>query len=144
MSDCKNTNGRWISLLNRYIQTYISKHLKAYNLGYGQHAFLLALYDNNGINQDTLSDILNIDKGTTAKAVKKLEDEGYVYREVDPDDKRAYRLYCTQKALDLKSVLFDVLWSCNDMLTANFTEEEKQLALKLLHKMSENAVTLLK
>lgn len=144
MSDCKNTNGRWVSLLNRYIQAYISKHLKAYNLGCGQHSFLLVLYDNNGISQDTLSDILNIDKGTTAKAVKKLEDEGYVYREVDPDDKRAYRLYCTEKALNLKPVLFEVLRSYNDMLTANFTEEEKELTLKLLKKMSENAITLLK
>lgn len=144
MSDCESTNGRWISLLNRYIQAYISKHLKAYNLGYGQHSFLLVLYDNNGISQDTLSDILNIDKGTTAKAVKKLEDEGYVYREVDPDDKRAYRLYCTEKALNLKPVLFEVLRSYNDLLTANFTEEEKELTLKLLKKMSENAITLLK
>lgn len=144
MDHCENANGRWISLLNRYMQGYISGHLKAYNIGYGQYVFLLTLYHNNGISQDTLSELMNIDKGTTAKAVKKLEDEGYLYREVDPSDKRAYKLYYTEKAIELQPILFEIIDSCNNILTCDFTVEEKEMSLKLLQKMSQNAVTFLK
>ncbi len=144
MDHCENANGRWISLLNRYMQGYISGHLKAHNIGYGQYVFLLTLYHNNGISQDTLSELMNIDKGTTAKAVKKLEDEGYLYREVDPSDKRAYKLYYTEKAIELQPILFEIIDSCNNILTCDFTAEEKEMSLKLLQKMSQNAVTFLK
>jgi DNA-binding MarR family transcriptional regulator len=104
----------------------------------------LALYNNNGISQDTLSKLLIIDKGTTAKAIKKLEEEGYVRRDVDPEDRRAYKIYTPEKALELQPYIHDVLDNCNQILSMNFTEEEKELALGLLRKMSENAVTFLK
>lgn len=144
MADYKNALGKWVSVINRYCHSYIAKNLKAYNLGCGQHAFLLTLYDNNGISQDMLSELLNIDKGTTAKAVKKLEEEGYITREVDSDDRRAYKLYTTEKALELIPHIIKVLDNCNQALSINFTEEEKDLALRLLRKMSENAVSFLK
>lgn len=142
--DYKNSIGRWISILNRHCHIYITKNLKNYNLGCGQYSFLLALYKNNGISQDTLSELLSIDKGTTAKAVKKLEDEGYIRREVDPEDRRAYKLYTTEKALELQPYIHEVLDNCNHILSMGFTEEEKELALRLLRKMTDNAVTFLK
>lgn len=142
--DNKDSLGRWISLVSRHCHSYIAKNLKAHNLGCGQYAFLLTLYNNNGISQDTLSELLSIDKGTTAKAVKKLQDEGYILREVDSVDRRAYKLYTTEKALQVKPYILEVLSNCNDILSIDFTKEEKELALKLLKKMSENAVSFLK
>lgn len=144
MHDYKNSVGRWISLLSRHCQSYITKKLKTHNLGCGQYAFLLAVFNNNGISQDTLSELLHIDKGTTAKAVKKLEEEGYIVREVHPQDRRAYELFTTEKALEVKPHIDEVLEECKNILLINFTEEEKTLALKLLNKMSENAISYLK
>ena len=40
--------------------------------------FLLELYKKDGKNQEELSEKLNIDKGTTARAIKKLEEEGFL------------------------------------------------------------------
>ncbi|WP_238883484.1 MarR family transcriptional regulator [Clostridium sp. YIM B02551] len=132
--------GKWISILNRYNQNYISKHLKEYNIGSGQYIFILNLYCNDGISQDKLSDLLAIDKGTTAKAIKKLEEAGYVRRDVDETDRRAYKLYVTQKALDIKPIITRVLNESSSFLSFDFTEEEKLLTLKLLKKMSDNAI----
>ncbi|MDD7796168.1 MarR family winged helix-turn-helix transcriptional regulator [Clostridium sp. 'White wine YQ'] len=132
--------GKWISILNRYNQNYISKNLKEYNIGSGQYIFILNLYCNDGISQDKLSDLLAIDKGTTAKAIKKLEEAGYVRREVDETDRRAYKLYVTQKALDIKPIITRVLNESSSFLSFDFTEGEKLLALKLLKKMSDNAI----
>jgi DNA-binding MarR family transcriptional regulator len=144
MSNDENSIGKWISILNRHCHAYITKHLKEYNIGSGQYVFIVTLYKNNGISQDKLSELINIDKGTTAKAIKKLEEEGYVWREVDPADRRAYKLYVTEKALAIESVICEVLKNANKILSMGFTDEDKAIARKLLEKMSENAVQYMK
>jgi DNA-binding MarR family transcriptional regulator len=144
MSGNEKSLGRWISLLNRHCQAYISKQLKPYNIGSGQYIFIITLLHNDGISQDKLSEIVNIDKGTTARAIKKLEEEGYIHREVDTADRRAYKLYTTKKAQDISPVIFDILNKSSDLLALNLSEEERELALILLDKMSKNAVSFLK
>lgn len=144
MSDNEKSIGRWISVLNRHCQAYISRKLKPYNIGSGQYIFIITLLHNNGISQDKLTEMLNIDKGTTARAIKKLEEEGYIQREVDAADRRAYKLYATKKAHDISPVIFDILHNSSDILALNFSDEERELALSLLEKMSKNAVSFLK
>jgi DNA-binding MarR family transcriptional regulator len=144
MSNDENSIGKWISILNRHCQAYISKHLKEYNIGSGQYVFIITLYKNNGISQDKLSELLNIDKGTTAKAIKKLEEEGYVRREIDPADRRAYKLYATEKAFAIEPAICEVLKSSNKILSMGFTEEDKAVARRLLEKMATNAVQYMK
>ena len=111
MIDARNTIPRWISLLYRYGQMYIGEHLKAYDIGKGQHIFLNALYKEDGLTQEDLADYLKIDKGTTAKALKKLEEQGYITRTVSEKDKRCNEVHLTEKALlikeDVRKVLTD-------------------------------------
>ena len=95
MEEKKSSIGRSISLLYRYGQMFAGDRLKRHGVGKGQYIFLKALYREDGINQEALSDYLCIDKGTTAKAVKKLEAESYVERSVSSDDKRSYKVYLT-------------------------------------------------
>ena len=144
MSSDEKPIGKWISLLNRHCQAYISKNLRQYNIGSGQYIYIITLYRNNGISQDKLSDLLNIDKGTTARALQKLEQEGYIRREVDLKDRRAYKVFATEKAFELKPVICEVLQNTSNILSQNLSQEEKELAYNLLEKMSKNAVTFLK
>jgi len=72
---------RWLSIVYRLGQSFLDKELKLYNLGSGQGMFLAGLLHRDGISQEHLSALLCIDKGTTARAIKKLEEEGYVLRE---------------------------------------------------------------
>ena len=85
--NCENI-GKYISQLYRRGGAFISKGMEKYNIGQGQFMFLMELYTQDGKNQEDLSKILKIDKGTTARAIKRLEEEGYVRREKDDHDKR--------------------------------------------------------
>jgi len=139
MSENRNSLARWISLLHRYGHIYVGKELKEYNISKGQYIFLNALYKQEGISQEQLSDYLKIDKGTTAKAIKKLEEEEYVIRKIDAKDKRAYNIYLTEKAIKIKPVVRKAMTDWIDILYSGFSEEEKELSLALLEKMGENA-----
>ncbi|HOB86309.1 MAG TPA: MarR family transcriptional regulator [Bacillota bacterium] len=131
--------GRWISLLYRYGQIYISRELEPYRIGRGQYLFLLVLYQRDGLLQEELSCYLNIDKGTTARAIDRLEEAGYVRRVQNSEDLRSNRVYLTPQAEEVKPVLFSVLKKWTEILSQGLTPEEMETAQQLLSRMSENA-----
>ncbi|MBP2660566.1 MAG: MarR family transcriptional regulator [Firmicutes bacterium] len=134
----KDRFGKHISLIYRYSQIFFNSELKKYNLGSGQYIFLVNLFKNNGISQEQLSEIVNIDKTTTARAVAKLVNENYVIRKISDNDKRAYNLYTTDKAESIKNNLFGTLDSWNKIMLDNFNSEERKILLKLLEKVGSN------
>lgn len=128
-----------ISAIDRYSQTYIGRNVKDYNIGQGQWAFLTQLLFNyDGITQEELSELLNIDKANTARALKRLEEEGYVYREEDPKDGRKKIVYVTAKARDFEQEFHEVFKRLNRILAKDFTEDERETARRILYKMLDN------
>ena len=77
-NNIKEPIGKYISQIYRKGRAFISKGLTQYDMGYGQMLFLLQLYNQDGISQEELTEKLNIDKGTTARSIKKLEKEGFI------------------------------------------------------------------
>lgn len=136
--------GKWISIIYRYAQNYMTRELEPYNIGGGQFIFLGALYRQDSISQETLSKKLNIDKGTTARAINKLEKEGYVVRKENPEDRRAYKVFLTKKALEIKPEINKVLKNWTKVLSKDFTEDEKEMVTGLLKRMADNAASFVK
>lgn len=140
MEQVYNSPGKFISVLHRYSQRYITKELEKLNIGSGQYIFLLCLYKKDGVSQECLSEALGIDKGTTARAISHLVKEGYLTREVDPEDRRLYRVFLTEQAISVKPQLRAVLLEWRDILLKGFSETEKDTALEILDKMAANVI----
>jgi len=131
--------GRWISILYRYGQSNVSKKLESLNVGSGQHVILLALFRKGGISQEELSDHLKIDKGSVAKSIKKLENEGYIQRSIDSDDKRAYKVSLTQKGIDIIPLVQEAIKSWEDIIISDLSDSEKLIIEQLLYTMAKKA-----
>ncbi len=129
--------GRWLSILYRMTMSHVAQELKAYGIGSGQAMFLLELFHRDGMRQEELSRLLNIDGANTTRAITKLVQEGYVVRRPDPEDGRAYRIYLTEKAVELRADLCGVLRRWDDYLLAGLTHTEKALFLQLLKKTGQ-------
>ena len=128
--------GKYISELYRVQNSYLSKRFNKLNIGAGQYLFLLHLYKYRGATQEELTEMLKVDKATTTRAIKKLEDNGYVIRDKRKEDKRAYNVILTEKALDIEPKFFEVLDEWKEKLKEILTEEEENTLLKLLKKIS--------
>ena len=104
--------GKYISILHRQANVFYSKEFNKFGIGSGQYMFMIHLYRNDGISQEELSDIINIDKGTTAKAIKKLEELGYIERIKDSEDKRINRIvpFFLCKILKVKFLKIKILF----------------------------------
>lgn len=135
----EGTTVKYISILYRYGQSYITKRLEFLNIGSGQYVFLMTLYRKGIISQEELSNHLKIDKGTTAKALKKLEEDGYIVRNVDSRDKRAYCIHLTSKALDIIPLIQAASKDWETIITSGLQENESQRVEQVLRHMAENA-----
>ena len=136
-SDCANIE-KYIYLIYRKSRSFIGKSLEEYNIGQGQFMFLLELYIEDGRNQEELAEVLKIDKGTTARAIRKLEDNGFIIREKDEKDKRSNRVYLTEKGKSIKDNIFFVLDQWDKKMSEQLDKEERELMIKLLKKVCSN------
>lgn len=83
---------------------------------------------------------VRLDKATTARAIKKLEDEGYVRRIKKESDKRAYRLELTEKAEQIKDDVYSIMNEWESKIRMCFTDEESQELMNLLNKLSKSSL----
>lgn len=124
-----------MSILHRQAQIYINHALKDYNITSAEHFFLLYLWRNDGANQDEMSTYLYIDKAATARAVKSLEEKGYVIKDKDNIDKRFNRVYLSDKAkLHIEDIAYRVSnWS--NILAEGLDDNTKEYIYSILEGM---------
>ncbi|MDD3247080.1 MAG: MarR family transcriptional regulator [Methanosarcina sp.] len=134
--------GKVISYIYRYQRIFLNKELEPYGIGSGQFSFMMSLYLKDGVKQETLSRTYKLDKATVAKAIKKLEDTGYVYRKQDAEDKRAYNVFLTEKGKDIGAKMKEIAIKWDDIVIAGFSEEEKRLSAAFLERMEQNITEL--
>lgn len=131
--------GHRISILYRFTKIYIDRELAEFGIGSGQIPFLMTLYRGDGVSQEVLTEIHNVDKATTTRAINKLEVEGYVVRKVDETDRRAYRVHITDKGWKMKPVFHRKLQRWTKILLNDFSESDRVTLLKLLDRLADNA-----
>ncbi|EPY2288975.1 MULTISPECIES: MarR family winged helix-turn-helix transcriptional regulator [Clostridium] len=134
----RNLLNKYIAMIDRASQGYLDEALKKYKLSSGTYPFILALYDNEGINQNALSEYVKVDKALSARAIKKLIKLGYVEKIINSKDARAYKLYLTEKANDVVPEVREALDAWLHIITNGLTEEEKETAECLLQNMYMN------
>ncbi|MBD3922021.1 winged helix-turn-helix transcriptional regulator [Paenibacillus sp. PR3] len=126
------SHGQYISAIYRHMQVVISAELAPYRIGSGQYIFLMAIASGQPITQKALSEKLLIDKTTTAKAIAKLESEGYVRREVDPADNRYQLLYLTESGRAVVPQVQEALGRVKSKTRKGISDGEYDLLLGLL------------
>lgn len=91
----------------------------------------------DGINQKQLAESAGINASSTSEVVARLEDDGYIVRKIDENDKRATILKLTEmgtvRAEEIRSEREGFL----DEVFSKLTEEEKQTLSDILDKLIE-------
>jgi DNA-binding MarR family transcriptional regulator len=130
--------GRYISSIYRYQSIIINKLFEQYGISSGQCLFFEKIAKNPGINQKRLSELVKIDRANTHRAIKKLEELGYIYTIRDETDKRIIKSYLTEKGEALIPVIKKGLLSVTEIMVENFEDTEKEAIFKLFQKIEEN------
>jgi MarR family transcriptional regulator, transcriptional regulator for hemolysin len=103
-----------------------------------QWQVLAHLQRHEGINQSGLADLLEVEPITLARLVDRMEQAGLVQRRDDPADRRAHRLYLTERAaplLEQSRVIGDAVRA--DAF-AGIADDEREYLLNLLLRVRGN------
>jgi len=132
--------GGLISYLGRAQSAFYTKRVEPYHISYGQFPFLMALYRENGLTQETIARRLLFNKATITRAIDKLEREGYVHRVPDKSDRRANRIFLTPKGREIEPVIVELAREWNSILIAEFSDAELLALKEFMKKIVSNVM----
>ncbi len=133
----------YFSVIYRHGRVMHDKAMKQFGLTGQQMGYLKNINADPGLSQEELAKQMHIDKGAVAKALKILVKKGYVERKRNPDDKRAYCLFPTEKAKGIHSMGEKHFAAFEREITSGLTEEEKKTLGRLLGKVTDNIAEML-
>lgn len=93
-----DTFGFLLSDTARLLRKRFDERARQHGATRAQWKALLAISRNEGINQGTLADLLEVEPITLCRLVDRMEEGGLVERRRDPNDRRAWQLFLTDKA----------------------------------------------
>ncbi|WP_234118061.1 MarR family winged helix-turn-helix transcriptional regulator [Clostridium hydrogenum] len=123
----------------RCTQCYLDKKFEKFELTIGTYPYLLVLNRLEGISQNDISKELDVDKAASARAIKKLIELGYVIKEENKEDIRAYKLYITDKAKAILPEILETIHGWIDILVEGNNEERIETSMNFLEDVLQNA-----
>ena len=101
-------------------------------------AILFCLAREEGVTQLELSHRAGLKPPTVSVALRRLEDEGYIVRESDDDDKRASRVFLSEKGHALEKENKERFERVDNEMMRGFSEEETELLRSMLLRIRDN------
>ena len=89
----------------------------------------------DGVRQKELAENAGINASSTSEVVSKLEDDGYLVRQIDPSDKRATILKLTDMGQVRAEEIRAERDACFDEVFRKLSDEEKQTLSDILDKL---------
>ena len=128
-----------MSLLVMYWKRFFENAMEKYSIRtVAMGAVLYSAYLHEGIVQDELGRILNMDKAYITRELNKLSELGYIVRDKDENDRRKNHIIVTEKG---KKVAEAIGQCREEWITAELsgiTEGEQEVFLQILTKMVGN------
>ncbi|KRL30862.1 MarR family transcriptional regulator [Lactobacillus kefiranofaciens subsp. kefiranofaciens DSM 5016 = JCM 6985] len=130
---------RQIGTIARALDSIANIEFKEMQLNRGQYLYLVRIKENPGIISDHLAGMLSVDRTTTARSVKKLEQNGLIKKESDQQNKKIKHLFVTDKGQELaKKIEKENIYSNEQVLKGLDKKQRRELA-NLLKQVEDNA-----
>ena len=108
------------------------KRLQPYGLTNMQHLVLEGLWYRKGVTAAELGKLLILDKATLSGVLERMVEGEWILKEQDDEDRRAFRIYPSDKANRMKDRLIEERRMANRELLDRFTSEEQLLLKRFL------------
>ncbi len=127
------------SSIHRKLIMHLRKKISPHGFSRGEFPFLVRLLKKgDGISQKEICEDINISKSTTSKMINKLQGEGYLKMERDPEDKRVKRVYLTDKKYEIEDIVEEIEKEVDEIIFKDFDQKEQEQYIEYLHRILEN------
>ena len=129
---------REIGMIARALDSISNIEFKEYDLTKGQYLYLVRICENPGIIQEKVAELIKVDRTTAARAVKKLELNGFIEKKEDAYNKKIKRLFPTDKGEQIYPFIKREHDHSNHVALAGFSEREAETLFHLLQRARKN------
>jgi DNA-binding MarR family transcriptional regulator len=136
--------GRMIKIISNLYDMIFALTIKGAEISGPRFGILMGLYVNekigrtHGINPTFLSKMQNVNKNTISSLISGLEDQGLIYREIDPEDRRAFRIMLTDAGRILTTKQAPKYIEYMNITASGLSLEEQAQLLSLLKKLMDS------
>lgn len=114
------------------------KRARAIGLTRAQWTVLAHLSRNEGANQISVADTLEIQPITLARTIDRMAEAGWIERRADPQDRRARLLFLTDKAWSVLDQMHSLGKETRDVALQGLTMDDHDRLVALLIRMRAN------
>jgi DNA-binding MarR family transcriptional regulator len=122
----------------RLLRRDFDRRARSLGLTRAQWSVLAHLKRNEGSNQATVADTLELEPITLVRLLDRLEAAGWVERRPDPSDRRARQLFLKEKARPVLDQLMALAAETRAVALQGMSEAEHELLIEALIKVRAN------
>jgi DNA-binding MarR family transcriptional regulator len=129
---------REIGMIARALDSISNIEFKEYDLTKGQYLYLVRICENPGIIQEKLAEMIKVDRTTAARAIQKLEMNGFIEKKEDQHNKKIKKLFPTEKGKNVYPFIKRENDYSNSVALEGFSEREVETIFNLLQRVRKN------
>lgn len=129
---------REMGMIARALDSIANIEFKEYQLSKGQYLYLTRIFENPGIIPDKLAEMIKVDRTTAARAIKKLEEKGFIEKKPDSKNKKIRRLFVTAEGAELAPIIQLENEYSNQIALQNLSAQEVEAFTKTLRTLTAN------
>jgi MarR family transcriptional regulator for hemolysin len=142
--DYENTMGYVVYFASKTFQKAFDLELRnKIGITLTQSKVIFALYLNSGLTQRELADKIGIESPTLVPIIDTMEEDGYIQRKSDTEDRRIKRIYTTSKTNSLWDSMMECAMHLRKIYMKDVSEQEIKSALQVIKKLTDNLLTYL-
>lgn len=129
---------REIGMIARALDSISNIEFKEFDLTKGQYLYLVRICENPGIIQEKLAELIKVDRSTAARAIQKLEINGFIEKKEDQNNKKIKKLIPTEKGKNVYPSIKRENDYSNIIALEGFSEKEAETTFVLLQRIRKN------
>ncbi|GAA1382999.1 MarR family winged helix-turn-helix transcriptional regulator [Peribacillus frigoritolerans] len=129
---------REIGMIARALDSISNIEFKEHNLTKGQYLYLVRICENPGMIQEKLAEMIKVDRTTAARAIKKLEINGFIEKKEDKHNKKIKKLFPTEKGKSIYPFIKRENDYSNTVALEGLSEREVEIISDLLQRVRKN------
>ncbi len=133
-----DTFGFLLSDTARMLRKRFDERARQHGATRAQWKALLAISRNEGINQGNLADLLEVEPITLCRLIDRMQESGLVERRRDPNDRRAWQLFLTEKAGPVLEELHETADELMSQALLEISETQIDTMTELLNRIRHN------
>ncbi len=133
--DRQSSFGWLLNVVANHAAKEFDKRLREKGLTLALWPTLMCLWEKEGMTQREIAQMSKVESSTTTRTLDKLEALDLVERRADPESRRSFRIFLTEKGHALKEDVIHLPVEINQDLLSGLEKEEQRTLIAILQKL---------